>query len=198
MQAFGTLNITANAANLQLGDNCFLGANYSTIKTPAKYLSAIDLANCDDLTVIADGTEGIKDLFGGATKLRKLTIEGTSEYLTKFLDTLTSETFKYCPDLAELQVKQKDRRRSKFFTTQNCLFKRDGDNNILVLGGNGFADVSRTVDTISNVIIADRAFAYRDFGADPLPALPKETISIGREIFYNVTVDDSTSSTSNS
>lgn len=208
LKAYGTLNITTNAANLQLGDNCFLGANYSKIKTLAKYLSAIDLSNCTDLTIIADGTEGVKDLFGGATKLQKLAIEGTSDSLTELLDTLTSETFKYCPNLAELQVnKIKDRRIfKKFFTDQNCLFKRDGDNNILVLGCNGFANVkNRTVDAIPNVIIADRAFAYRKFGTtaggditEQLPALPKETISIGREIFYNVTVDDSASSTSNS
>lgn len=204
LKAFGTLNITTNASNLQLGDNCFLGANYSKIKTLAKYLSAIDLANCTDLTIIADGTAGVKALFGGATKLQKLTIEGTSEYLTELLDTLTSETFKYCPNLAELQVNKLE--DHKFFTDQNCLFKRDGDNNILVLGCNGFADVkNRTVDTIPNVIIADRAFAYRKFGTtaggditEQLPVLPKETISIGREIFYNVTVDDSASSTSNS
>lgn len=208
LKAYGTLNITTNAANLQLGDNCFLGANYSKIKTLAKYLYTIDLSNCTDLTIIADGTEGVKDLFGGASKLQKLTIEGTSDSLTELLDTLTSETFKYCPNLAELQVnKIKDRRIfKKFFTDQNCLFKRDGDNNILVLGCNGFANAAeRTVDNIPNVIVADRAFAYRKFGTtaggnitEQLPALPKETISIGREIFYNVTVNDSTSSTSNS
>lgn len=177
----GTLEITLNAENLTLNSGCFNNSNFRTIKIPARYLSKIDLSDCVSLTILEDGTILPENAFYNAVNLKYLTFESGFKGSISAVAKLTSQSFKYCPKLQSFEIINNSKMLIlPYRTIGNCLLTFD---NKLIFGANG-ANMANIEIPIS---IKDRAFAYRTF-TNNLPTLPKNTVAIGRDIFYNATV----------
>lgn len=214
--ASGTLFI--GSTNIILEDNCFYKSNFEEITLPLKYLSKVDLAHCKKLTLVLDGTPFEPDIFYSATKLEELVFEIkqplSNSTLCRTLGILTSESFKYCPNLSSININNTSGQEIPYFTSNNCLLakKSIGETqfNELVLGCNFTYDpeASAYISNIDadNLVIKDNAFAYRLFtvneayeegvtqdsinshraeGKKALFALPKNVIRLGKDIFQN-------------
>lgn len=179
LESQGNLNITSNTENLVLNDGCFNNSHFRTIIIPARYLSEIDLSDCKELTIIEDGTVLPATIFYQATRLESLTFEVPAGIDFRAVEKLTSESFRYCKNFRELKLNSEAQTGLHYTIIENCLITADGE---LIFGANE-ANIANIEMPIS---IKDRAFAYRTFGS--IPTLPKNTVAIGRDIFYNATI----------
>lgn len=186
LKSQGTLNITLNAENLVLNSGCFNNSHFRIVRIPARYLSKIDLSDCESLTIIEDGTVLPATIFYQATRLESLTFEVSAGIDFKAVEKLTSESFKYCKNFRELKLADGAQTGLHYTIIENCLITADGE---LIFGANN-ANIAN-INIEIPISIKDRAFAYRTF--DPMPTLPKNTVAIGRDIFYNATIPNTQS-----
>ncbi|MBO5425276.1 MAG: leucine-rich repeat protein [Lachnospiraceae bacterium] len=182
LKSQGTLKITSNTENLVLNSGCFNNSHFGTVIIPARYLSKIDLSDCEDLTIIDDGTVLPATIFYQATQLKSLTFEVPTGIDFMAVEKLTSESFKYCKNFGELKLTDGAQTGLHYTIIKNCLITANGE---LIFGANNANIADINIENIP-ISIKDRAFAYRTFST--IPALPANTVAIGRDIFYNATI----------